>query len=87
MIYLGPPHSFGSGGPPLTRERTGFSFSGSFEDLAGPVGEIVDHAKGEARQKDMMVTKTPYSVLPHYLPAMPPLLERLSTQSLEASRV
>ena len=65
----------------------GFSLLREFEDLAGPVGEIVDHVKGEARQKDMMVTQTPYGALPHYLPAMPPLLERLSTQSLEASRV
>ena len=65
----------------------GFSFSGRFKDLAGPVGEIVDHVKGEARLVDMMVTRTPYSVFPHYLPAIPPLLERLPTQSLEASRV
>ena len=65
----------------------GFSLLRAFEDLAGPVGDLVDHIKGEARQEDMMVTRTPYSVFPHYLTALPPLLERLPTQSLEASRV
>ena len=37
----------------------GFSLLREFEDLVGPVGELVDHIKGETRQQDMMVIRTP----------------------------